>query len=71
MGNRFPAFTIGAVAEHFKCSAWKIRRLFERNLLPPAPRMGTYRIVLVRDLPKVEKALRQAGYLPSAEEQRQ
>jgi DNA-binding transcriptional MerR regulator len=56
--------TIGAVARRYGCPAWQIRRLFERGLLPPAPRVGAYRVIAVSDLPRVEEALRAAGYLP-------
>ena len=56
--------TIGAVARHFGCRTWQVRRLFERGLLPQAPRVGAYRVVAAGDLPAVEEALRQAGYLP-------
>jgi hypothetical protein len=59
-----PYLTIGAAARHFGCRPWQIRRLFERELLPAAPRVGAYRVIAVEDLPKVEAALRQAGYLP-------
>jgi DNA-binding transcriptional MerR regulator len=55
--------TLGAVARHFDCRTWQIRRLFERNLLPPAARVGPYRVIAAADLPLVEKALRAAGYL--------
>jgi DNA-binding transcriptional MerR regulator len=56
--------TLGAVAKHFACHTWQIRRLFERNLLPPAARVGAYRVIAPADLPLVEKVLRAAGYLP-------
>jgi DNA-binding transcriptional MerR regulator len=56
--------TMGDVAKQLGCQAWQVRRLYERNLLPPAPRVGAYRVVPVQDLPRVEKALRTAGYLP-------
>jgi DNA-binding transcriptional MerR regulator len=59
-----PYFTVGAAARHLGCQPWQIRRLFERGLLPPAPRVGTYRVIAAKDLPKVEAALRQAHYLP-------
>jgi DNA-binding transcriptional MerR regulator len=59
-----PFLTIGAVARRLGCQAWHVRRLFERGLLPPAPRLGVYRVVPVADLPRVEQALRGAGYLP-------
>jgi len=63
-----PFMTIGAVARCYDCPPWKLRRLFERGLLPPAPRMGAYRVIAVSDLPQVEKALCAAGYLPHKEE---
>ena len=56
--------TIGAVASRCGCPPWQVRRLFERGLLPPAPRVGAYRVIAAADLPLVEKALRDAGYLP-------
>jgi DNA-binding transcriptional MerR regulator len=59
--------TIGAVAEHFGVLAWQVRRLFERGILPPAARVG-HRVVDQTGLPKIETALRQAGYLESHEE---
>lgn len=63
-----PFLTIGAVATRLGCQPWHVRRLFERGLLPPAVRLGVYRVVDEDDLPKIEKALRQAGYL-AAEKQ--
>jgi DNA-binding transcriptional MerR regulator len=55
--------TIGAVADRFGVPAWQVRRLFERGILPPAARVGAYRVINPADLPKVGEALRQAGYL--------
>ena len=60
--------TIGALARRFGCQPWHIRRLFERNLLPPANRVGAYRVIAAEDLPRVEQALRAAGYLPKSGE---
>jgi DNA-binding transcriptional MerR regulator len=60
--------TIGTVARRYGCSAWQVRRLFERGLLPPAPRVGAYRVIAASDLPLVEKALREAGYLSKSRE---
>lgn len=40
-----PVLTIGATARHFGLPAWKVRRLYERGLLPPAARAGLYGIV--------------------------
>jgi hypothetical protein len=63
-----PFLTLGAVARHFGCQTWQIRRLFERGILPPAPRAGAYRLIAVRDLPAVEQALRDVGYLSAGRE---
>jgi hypothetical protein len=52
------------LARRYGCPAWRVRRLFERGLLPPAPRVGAYRVIAVGDLPLVEQALRAADYLP-------
>jgi DNA-binding transcriptional MerR regulator len=54
--------TVGTVARLYGCRAWQIRRLFERGLLPPAPRVGAYRVIAIDDLPAVEQALKRAGY---------
>ncbi len=58
-----PYLTVGAVARRFGCPPWQVRRLFERGLLPQPPRVGAYRVIPIADLPRVEEALRQAGYL--------
>lgn len=63
-----PYWTVGAVARRFGCQPWQIRRLFERGLLPQAPRVGAYRVISSTDLPRVEEALRQAGYLAQESE---
>jgi DNA-binding transcriptional MerR regulator len=63
--NTTNVLTIGTVARRFGVPAWQVRRLFERGLLPPAVRVGAYRVVAEADLPRVEQALRQAGYLPA------
>jgi hypothetical protein len=57
-------YTIGTLAAHFGVRPWQVRRLFERGLLPPAARLGAYRVVGEGELPAVEAALRTAGYLP-------
>jgi hypothetical protein len=63
-----PVLTVGAVAGHFSVPPWKVRRVFERGLLDPAPRVGAYRVILLGELPRVEIALRAAGYLPQRPE---
>jgi hypothetical protein len=55
--------TTGAVARRYGVPLWKVRRLFERGILPDTPRAGTYRLIPIADLPIVEKALRDARYL--------
>ena len=64
--------TIGAIAKHFSrpdwpLYPWQVRRAIERGLLPEPPRLGAYRVFLPADLPRIEAALRQAGYLPKLE----
>ena len=41
--------TVGAVARRFGVPAWQIRRLFERGLLPPAARLGAYRVIAAKN----------------------
>jgi hypothetical protein len=55
--------TLGDAARYFRCDIWQIRRLFERGLLPPAARIGVYRVIVRADLPKVGEALLKAGYI--------
>lgn len=62
-----PYLTIGTVAARFGVPPWQVRRLFERGLLPPAPRVGAYRVVAEAELPRVEAALVAAGYLQRKE----
>jgi hypothetical protein len=59
------ALTTGDVARHFGCQVWQVRRLFERHLLPRGPKFGAYYLIPAEDLPRVEAALRAAGYLPA------
>jgi DNA-binding transcriptional MerR regulator len=63
-----PCLTSGEVARRLGCRVWQVRRLYERGLLPPAARLGQYRVIRERDLPTVEAALRKAGYLPQSRE---
>lgn len=57
------ALTTGDVARMFGCEVWQVRRLYERRLLPDGPRFGPYRLIDAADLPRVEDALKAAGYL--------
>jgi hypothetical protein len=56
-------YTTGDIARRYGVEPWQVRRVFERGLLPPASRVGPYRVVAAADLPTVERALRAAGYL--------
>ena len=55
--------TIGEVADQLGCQAWKIRRVIRDGLLPEPDRLGTYRVFLASDIPRVRAALKTAGYL--------
>lgn len=57
-------YTTGDLAAHFQVRDWQIRRVFERGLVQERGRLGKYRLVYHGDLPAVERALRQLGYLP-------
>jgi hypothetical protein len=60
---RHSYLTLGTIARRYGLPVWKVRRLWERGLLPPAQRVGAYRVVAESELPRVEAALRDAGYL--------
>jgi hypothetical protein len=62
-----PHLTVGDVARHFNCRPWQVRRLYESGRLDEPARFGAYRVIPRDELPKVEKALRAAGYLPGPE----
>lgn len=55
--------TLGDVARKYGCKVWQVRRLFELGILPPAERIGVYRVVRVEDLPTLETKLIEAGYI--------
>jgi excisionase family DNA binding protein len=61
MMNSTGLLTIGEAAQRLGCPEWRIRRLYQRGLLPPAERVGRNRVIAVADLSAVEKALRDAG----------
>ena len=60
-------FTIGQIAERFGVPTWQVRRLFQRDLLPPAKRLGVYRVFGEEDLTAIEAALDKAGYIARSE----
>jgi hypothetical protein len=55
--------TLGDIARRYGLQTWQVRRLYERRILPEPARVGSARVVHPDDLPKIEAALRQAGYL--------
>jgi DNA-binding transcriptional MerR regulator len=57
--------TIGEVAKRFGCQAWQVRRVITRGLLAEPSRVGVYRVFFAEQLPDIEAALRQGGYLPT------
>ncbi len=58
-----PRLTTGDVARHFGVPRWAVRRLYESGQLPPAERLGRYRVIRKIDLPTIEAALVAAGHL--------
>jgi hypothetical protein len=54
---------VGAAARRLGVPPWKVRRLFERKLLPEPARVGPYRVITEADLPAVRAALLAAGYM--------
>lgn len=61
--NASDLMTLGEVADHFGVQVWRVRRLFDRGLYPEPDRVGQSRVIPAKDLPKVEAALKEAGYL--------
>lgn len=55
--------SLGDLSRRFGLPVWKIRRLFERKILPEPERVGRLRTFGPGDVPKIEKALKEAGYL--------
>jgi hypothetical protein len=52
------------VAELCGVPVWCVRNLPERGLIDEPLRVGQYGVYLGTALPRIERALRQAGYLP-------
>jgi hypothetical protein len=59
-------YTIGKLASYFRLHSWQVRRAIERGFLAEPPRVGAYRVFVAEDLPRIEAALREAGYLTEA-----
>ena len=56
--------TIGQAAERLGAQSWRLRRLYQRGLLPEPQWVGRSRVVNEDDLPQIRTALEKAGYLP-------
>jgi hypothetical protein len=66
IATEVPYYSTGQLAEHYGVRPWQVRRCYALGLLEePARRVGVTRLVPASDLPKVEAALVQAGYLPA------
>jgi hypothetical protein len=69
--NMIDAMTTTDVARYFTengypLKAWQVRRVFESGLIAePETRLGSYRMIRPSDIPRLEDALRRAGYLPT------
>jgi hypothetical protein len=59
--------TVPEFARRLGIPAWKVRRLFERGLAESSARFGAYHLLDVADLPRIKKALVEAGYLKAAD----
>lgn len=64
---------IGGVAEHLshkfgvRVTPKQVRSVIERGKVSEPGRLGPFRVFTPEQLPAVEAAMRQAGYLPAAE----
>jgi DNA-binding transcriptional MerR regulator len=53
--------SLGDVARRLGAPAWALRRLFEKSLLPPAVRVGKWRVFRESDVPVIARALAASG----------
>jgi DNA-binding transcriptional MerR regulator len=58
--------TTTEVAERLDLQPWQIRAMERNGLIPPPTRVGQYRAFCLRDLPVIERAARQYGYIGKA-----
>lgn len=59
--------TTGDLARLYDVPAWLIRRLADRRQIPTPLRVGLYRVFSESDLPAIEAALIEAGYIRPGE----
>ena len=55
--------TLPQAAIRIGCRENRLRRLFERDLVPPAEVIGSRRVIPQERLPELKEAARKAGYL--------
>jgi hypothetical protein len=60
-------FTSGDLCKRYGVLPWQILQVIRRGFLAEPPRIGCYRYWDESDLPRVETALREAGYLQDEE----
>jgi hypothetical protein len=60
------SLTLGELASRIGCESWRIRRLFERKLLPEPRRVGKFRVFSESDVEAVRKVAESAGYVSCA-----
>jgi DNA-binding transcriptional MerR regulator len=61
--------TTATVAKKFGVKTWQVRRLYEKGLLAEPSRAGQYRLIDPADLPRIKRALKEAGYLAPTRKQ--
>jgi hypothetical protein len=59
-------FTTGQVAKRLGVEVWQLLRTIRLGHLAEPIRLGHFRVWVADDLPRVEAALRKAGYLKEA-----
>lgn len=55
--------SLGEVANRLGCQLWQVSRIFDRELLPAAQRIGRNRVVPESRLAEIRLVLREAGFL--------
>jgi hypothetical protein len=58
-------FTTGDLCRRYNVLPWQVLQAIRRGFLQEPNRVGIYRYWTEADLPRVESALRAAGYLPA------
>lgn len=60
-------FSTAQIAELLDVKPWRVRRLFDRNILPDPPQVAGVRLVPRVMLPAIIDALRERGWMPATE----